>query len=180
MNRLRTYVAAAGAAAALIAPVSLLGQASASVPVTPAAAVSAQQPSECRNGDLVATYTNRGAGMGHAYGVIKLTNVSDASCTTRGYGGLSYVGGGDGTQIGAAARRDKGKHPTVVIEPGKAARSKISETTALNYPRKKCHPTPVDGFRVYVPDATRSQYIEHATTGCAKKRVKLISHKPYH
>ena len=40
--------------------------------------------------------------------------------------------------------------------------------------------TKVDGFRVYVPDETRSQFIEHKTIGCANPKVHLLEHKAYH
>ena len=45
--------------------------------------------------------------------------------------------------------------------------------------RGRCRQTSVDGFRVYVPDATRSQFVEHRTTGCANAAVHLIGHRPY-
>lgn len=43
----------------------------------------------------------------------------------------------------------------------------------------ECKPTAVDGFRVYVPNATVSQYIPRATTGCKSSAVHLMSHQPY-
>ena len=62
---------------------------------------------------------------------------------------------------------------------GSGAVGVFDEVNALNYPRRRCHPTPVDGFRVYIPDETRSQFVPHVTTGCAKVGVHLISHRPY-
>ncbi len=136
-------------------------------------------PTRCDNDDVTASYRARDAGAGHQYGVIRLTNTSDHACTIRGYGGLSYVGHGDGTQVGAAADRDAGRKPTVVLQPGDRAVSRVDEVRAGNYPRRECRPTAVDGFRVYVPDETRSQFVPHATTGCARTGVHLISHRPY-
>jgi len=147
------------------------------VPVTGAGA--AELPN-CRNVDLVASYRATDSGAGHRYGRIVLRNVSDHACWTGGYGGLSYVGHGDGTQIGAAADRTPGKVVTVVLDPGERARSAVDETVAGLYPRKKCRPRHVDGFRVYVPNATKSQFVRHRTIGCANARVHLIAHKPYH
>ncbi|WP_148611270.1 DUF4232 domain-containing protein [Nocardioides rubriscoriae] len=137
------------------------------------------QPGECGNSDLHASYHARDAGAGHRYGVIRLTNVADTTCTVRGYGGLSYVGHGDGTQVGAAADRDPGRVRTVVLDPGQSVVSRVDEVVAGNYPRRACRPTPVDGFRVYVPDSRVSQYVAHPTTGCARSRVHLISHGPF-
>ncbi len=143
------------------------------------AAVAHAQPGECGNRDLTASYHARDAGAGHRYGVIRLTVTSDRTCTVRGYGGLSYVGHGDGTQVGAAADRDAGRVRTVVLDPGESVVSRVDETVAANYPRRACRPTRVDGFRVYVPDSRVSQYVVHRTTGCARPGVHLIGHQPY-
>jgi hypothetical protein len=72
-----------------------------------------------------------------------------------------------------------GKVATYVLEPGQRLRSSLDEVTALNFPRKVCHRHHVDGFRVYVPNATASQYVVHPTTGCRNHHVKLIHQKPY-
>jgi hypothetical protein len=134
----------------------------------------------CRNPDLVASYRATDAATSHRYGRIVLRNVSDHRCWTGGYGGLSYVGHGDGTRIGAAADRTSGRVVTVVLDPGERARSAVDETVAEVYPRRRCTPTHVDGFRVYVPNASHSQFVEHPTIGCANTEVHLIAHKPYH
>ena len=131
----------------------------------------------CRNADLHADYRARDAGAGHRFGVIRLRNTSDRACVVQGYGGLSYVGGGDGTQVGAAADRDPGRAARVVLEPGDRAVSAVSETVAQNYPRARCRPTRVEGFRVYAPDSTASQFVAHPTTGCRRDVVHLLSHR---
>lgn len=146
--------------------------------LAPAPLAAAATPA-CTNSDLTASYHHGDAGMGHSYGWIVLRNSSGHACHTGGYGGVSYVGDGNGTQIGAPAVRLDGKVATYVLEPGQRLRSSIDEVTALNYPRKVCHPQHVDGFRVYVPNATASQYVVHPTTGCRNHHVKLIHQKPY-
>lgn len=135
---------------------------------------------ECTNANLTATYKRVDAGMSHVFGRIVLRNTSEQTCWVRGYGGLSYVGHGNGTQVGAAADRTPSNKPRVVLEPGDKVGSAVSETSVAPYPKKKCRPTSVDGFRVYVPDETRSQFIEHHTTGCANTAIHLIAHKAYH
>jgi hypothetical protein len=146
--------------------------------LTPAPATAATPA--CTNSDLTASYHPHDAGMGHTYGWIALRNTSGHACHTGGYGGISYVGDGNGTQIGAPAVRLPGKVRTFVLQPGQRLRSSIDQVTALNYPKKTCRPRHVDGFRIYVPNATLSQYVEHATTGCRNHHVKLIHQKPYH
>jgi Protein of unknown function (DUF4232) len=133
----------------------------------------------CTNGDLSASYHRHDAGMGHTYGWIALKNVSGHACHTGGYGGISYVGDGNGTQIGAPAVRVPGTPATFVLGPGQRLRSPIDQVTARNYPRKTCHPQHVDGFRVYVPNSTVSQFVKHPTTGCRNHHVKLIHQKAY-
>lgn len=134
---------------------------------------------KCTDADLKAGYRATDAGAGSRFGEITLTNVSDRACSLGGFGGLSYVGGGDGTQIGAPAARE-GKWRKVIMKPGQVAVSAIAESTAENYPASTCKPAKVDGFRVYVPDSYDSQFVPHATTGCASKQVRLLTHHAFH
>lgn len=134
---------------------------------------------ECTNAELTASYRAGDAGMGHRYGRIVLRNVSDQACRIQGYGGLSYVGGGDGTQVGAAADRTPSRRHAVLVRPGQRVVSAVDAAVAALYPKRRCHPTKVDGFRVYLPDETRSQYVAHRTTGCANDRIHLLAHKAY-
>ncbi|WP_187366734.1 DUF4232 domain-containing protein [Nocardioides dongxiaopingii] len=165
----------------LVAAVLAVGATTSVVPagVARAEVSHAAQAARCTDADLTASYQARGAGAGHRYGVVRLTNTSDEACRTGGYGGLSYVGGGDGTQVGAAADRDPGRTRSFVLEPGGSAVSRVDAVVAQNFPRRECRPTAVDGFRVYVPNATRSQFVAHRTTGCASDAVHLLGHRPF-
>ena len=133
----------------------------------------------CTNAELRASYHATDAGMSHRYGRIVLRNVSDHACRTGGYGGLSYVGGGDGTQVGAPADRVPARVRSSVVRPGGKVVSVVAETDAGAYPRRACRPADVDGFRVYLPNETASQFVKHPTTGCRSKGVHLISHQAY-
>ena len=146
----------------------------------PARAVVTGQVPECTKPDLSAKYKGGDAAMSHVFGRIILHNISDHDCFVQGYGGLSYVGGGNGTQIGAPAGRTPSNTPRTVLAPGDKVRSAISETSYAPYPRHECRPTKVDGFRVYPPDETRSLFVAHPTTGCANPNVHLLQHKAYH
>lgn len=153
------------------------------VQAAPPSAATSSAPSaapECRSSDLRADYRARDAAAGHRYGVIRLQNAGDRVCVVQGYGGLSYVGGGDGTRIGAPADRESGTARRVVLQPGHRALSLVTETVAQNYPRSRCRPVQVDGFRVYAPDTTRALFVPHATTGCRDDAVHLLSHRPFH
>jgi hypothetical protein len=157
-------------AAGLLAAGSLTGTLA-----TPATAATPH----CASADLAVRYHVDGAAMGSTYGYLVLTNRTRRACVTGGFGGLSYVGHGDGTQIGAAAVREPSRVRAIVLQPGQRVRSRVQEVTALNYPRSRCHPVRVDGFRVYVPNSTRSQYVVHPTVGCANPRVHLLSHRAF-
>jgi hypothetical protein len=167
MKRIAVAIAAA---AVLAAPL-------AAIPAGPAAA-DLDAP-WCHADDLRASYRSTGAGVGHAFGVIRLKNVSDHPCVTSGYGGLSYVGHGDGTQIGTAAWRTPSRVRLVLLHPGERAVSAVDEANARNFPKKRCHPVHVDGFRVYAPDTTRSKFVRHPTIGCEKRKVHLLTHKAF-
>ena len=64
------------------------------------AGVPGSSTAECTKANLSAKYKGGDAAMSHVYGWIVLRNTSEDSCYVKGYGGLSYVGGGNGTQSG--------------------------------------------------------------------------------
>jgi len=167
----------------LISPRIFVGSAAAVVllaaAVVPLPGAQAAAPRACTNAALHATYRATDSGASHRFGRIVLKNRSSHSCRTGGYGGVSYVGFGNGTLVGAAADRDAGTVRTIVLRPGQRVVSDISETVAGAFSSAQCQPVAVDGFRVYVPNATKSQFIAHHTTGCRNSTVHLITHKPY-
>jgi len=167
-----TAVAAAVVGGVMVlAPTGTAATAQAGVPPSTA---------ECTKPDLSAKYKGGDAGMSHVFGRIILHNISDTACYVQGYGGLSYVGDGNGTHIGAPADRTPSNTPKTVLQPGDKVRSAVSETSTAPYPKNVCRPTKVDGFRVYVPDETHSFFIAHKTTGCTNPKVHLLSHKAYY
>jgi hypothetical protein len=165
----RTKIATTTAALAIAASGAVLGTTGAARAQTP----------QCGNADVKASYQATDAGAGHRYGVIRLTARAGHTCSVRGYGGLSYVGHGNGTQVGRSADRDAGTVRTVVLRPGQSVTSRVDEVVAGNYGSSTCRPTAVDGFRVYVPDSRVSQYVVHHTTGCASTGVHLVGHRPF-
>jgi hypothetical protein len=68
---------------------------------------------------------------------------------------------------------------TLVVKAGGRVRSPIDEVRAVNFGKKRCRRAHVDGFRVFVPNATKSQFVPHPTTGCRNAKVHLLAHKPY-
>jgi hypothetical protein len=166
------FAAVAAAAVALSGPAALAA-------TTVAAPAGGATPVECSNAELVASFHHTDDATSHRFGRLVLTNTSGHTCRLRGYGGLSYVGDGNGTQIGAAADRAPSRVRWVTLTPGQRAVSAVSATVTAAYPRHRCRPAHVDGFRVYVPDETASQYVPHPTTGCRNPAVHLLSHRAY-
>lgn len=118
-----------------------------------------------------------GGAAGSSYPTVILTNVGDTSCETRGYPGVSFVTGNDGTQLGAAAEQDSsGPDVTqLTVAPGQAIYSQLEVTSAENYGKGECEPQAADGFRVYPPGEEASLFIEaDQFTGCANEDVSLL------
>ena len=91
----------------------------------------------------------------------------------------------DGAEFGHAGEVHVGSEEEMdflgipgLLEPDQV-RSLLQETRAANYPASRCRPSHVDGFRVYVPNSTRAQYVAHPTTGCGNRNVHLLTHGAY-
>ena len=152
---------------------ALLGGALTALPAVPAA--NASLPA-CGASDLKVTFHVRGAAAGSLYGVLRYRNVTDHKCRTGGYGGLSFVGGHHGKQVGAAAKRAPGtKVRSFSLKPGQKAVSKVQIAQTANYDKSLCKPKPVDGFRVYVPNAHASVFVPYKTRACSRKVIKKFS-----
>ncbi len=106
---------------------------------------------------------------------VVLHNTGASSCTVQGWPGVSYVGRGNGTQVGGAATLTRTvPHPTVTLRPGGTAQAHL---TASALP-ESCTTAPVDGLRVYPPGSKRSFFSDTrlVTTGgvCADASVSLL------
>ena len=132
----------------------------------------------CTNSMLAASLVNLQGAAGSRIGDVRLTNISRGTCWTRGYPGVSYVGMGNGTQIGRAATWDAGVVRAIFLAPRQHADAPIRMVNVRNYPVSICRPTPVDGLRVYVPGSTLAKFIPFRTTGCRSTNVTTIFVKP--
>jgi len=151
---------------------ALLGGALTALPVGAAHAA----PPACGAGDLAVSFHVRGAAAGSLYGVMRYRNVTTHKCHTGGYGGLSFVGGHNGHQVGAAATRAPGTPVrSFTLKPGQRAVSKVQIAQTANYDKSLCKPKPVDGFRVYVPNSHASLFAPYKTRACSRKVIKTFS-----
>lgn len=121
------------------------------------------------------------AGSGGAAGSVivhlVLENTGSTTCTVQGWPGVSFVGGGTGKQIGAAATQEKSApHPTVTLAPGKTAVAPLKIVRAENYSAGDCSPKTPDGFRVYPPGSKQSLFVKDTDfQACASADASLLS-----
>ncbi len=131
----------------------------------------------CATADLDLTVVGQDAAAGSRHVDLVLTNTGDDACWLQGWPGVSFVGGGDGKQVGAAATLDRSSvHDTVTLEPGGTAHAPLTVTVAQNYPAESCSPVQPDGFRVYPPGSTESLYVPDADLeACASPDITLLT-----
>ena len=148
---------------------------------TSAGSSSGSAPGQCATSQLDASLGAGDGAAGSVYYQVVLTNTGDQPCATGGFGGVSFVGGGQGIQIGAAAvREQKDQARTIVLQPGDKATATLQEAEAGNYDKATCKPTPADGLRIYPPNNTRSLFVKQdSAVGCRNQKVQLLFLRPY-
>lgn len=117
-----------------------------------------------------------GAGMSQIHTGLQLRNTGPAACTLYGYPGVSWVGGADGHQVGAAATRQTGSggsaEKTVTLAPGALASAPLDMVQGGGgLPASQCEPVPVRGLRVYPPGEKAALFIPLTNTECSKVTV---------
>jgi hypothetical protein len=121
------------------------------------------------------------AGGGGAAGSVEInltfTNTGSTECTLQGWPGVSFVGGGNGTQIGAPATLDRSAaHDTQTLAPGGKVLVPLKIGQAANYDNASCSPRDADGFRVYPPGSKKALFISATGyVGCNDTQVSLLS-----
>ncbi|GAA4153980.1 hypothetical protein GCM10022286_01000 [Gryllotalpicola daejeonensis] len=117
-----------------------------------------------------------GDGMNQKKEAIIVTNTGSTTCTLQGWPGLSLVGKGNGTQLGAAAQLDRTTpHPTVTLAPGARAQAPFTYSNAQVYAPEECNLTDADGFRVYPPGSTTSLFISDLLQACTLTTHDLLT-----
>lgn len=143
---------------------------------TPSPSTLVATTGQCTAAMLSGSTDNTGGGAaGHLNMKLLVRNTSDKPCTMDGYPGVSLVGKGNGTQLGAAADRNPAQPSSGVITlaPGASAQAQLRYTQAGNY-QNRCSQTAADGLRVYPPGATDALYIPQPLTACTEDSVVLL------
>ncbi|KRC49377.1 hypothetical protein ASE16_11545 [Leifsonia sp. Root227] len=133
---------------------------------------------QCDTANLTGTIgTGGGGAAGSVEVTLVLTNNGTTACALQGWPGVSFVGDGNGTQLGKAAEFDRSTpHPTVNLAPGGTATAPLKIAQALNYSTSDCQPKPADGFRVYPPGSKESLFVKDAdVTACTSDSISLLT-----
>lgn len=94
---------------------------------------------------------------------ITFTNTGDSSCVLEGTPGVSIVGGGNGTQIGAPAEASSGTSAEAVTLASTGTATSV--LTAVNVGTdggalgKKCGAAAGEGYRVYAPHSFEAVFV---------------------
>lgn len=170
---------AASSSSTSAAPTATPSAASTSAPAPDAGTASPTSgPATCRSSQLRVRYADDqgGGAAGSRYGSLTFTNVAASQCAMTGWPGVSYVGGGDGQQLGAAADRT-GSPTVVVLAPGQRASSTLREVDAGAI-GGSCSVTAADGLRVYPPNTTAAVFVRHPQQACRSDTAHLLTIGP--
>lgn len=144
----------------------------------PPAPTAAAGPTRCTYDHLHLSLAEGGGGAaGSRLPYIVFTNSDSATCTLHGWPGVSFVGDGNGTQLGAPADFDSSVAiATVTLAPGGSAHAPLKITVAEDYDAAACQPSATDGFRIYPPGETHSMFIASTDyTACLDASVHLLT-----
>ena len=135
----------------------------------------------CTTGDLQLgiTEASGGAAAGSNYLLVTFGNTAGHPCTLYGWPGVSLVGGGNGTQLGApAVRVDSAARKTITLQAGKQTTALLQVTQAGNFSTSACDPATADGFRIYVPNQKAAGYVKKSAPACRKSNAALLHISP--
>jgi Protein of unknown function (DUF4232) len=127
---------------------------------------------QCPTSALRATVnkTKGGAAAGTDYVVLEFTNTSSHSCDMYGFPGVSFVTGQPGSQIGAAATRQKTFGPeTVTLAGGATAHAWLGVVNAENFSPSACGLVTARWLKIYPPDQYTALYVRFTAPACSKK-----------
>lgn len=133
----------------------------------------------CATGDLRVTLGTANGAAGSSTMPIIFTNTGSGACELHGFPGVSFVGDGNGTQLGAAADED-GSIPIAQqhrMEPGQAVQAQLKIEQAQNF--AGCTAKTADGLRIYPPHSTIAVFVKASgLTACTNSDIHLLTVGP--
>lgn len=121
----------------------------------------------CTTAELTGSLGPGGGAAGSVIQTLVLTNTGSRTCYLRGFPGVSYVGGDDGTQVGPSAVMSGPRGGDIRLGVGGSAGAELKLVHVGNYDAAACKPVPVRGLRVYPPGDTASLFVPREGTGCS-------------
>jgi hypothetical protein len=132
----------------------------------------------CAVGDLRVTLGAPSGAAGSTIRPIVFTNTGSGPCELHGFPGVSFVGDGNGTQLGAAADQDQSAPVTqYTLQPGDAVHALLKIVQAANV--AGCTAKTADGLRVYPPHSSDAVFVKASgLTACTESTVHLLTIQP--
>ncbi len=154
-----------------------------SAPSTPSSsptstATTSPAVARCTVSQLSVTLGQPNGAAGSELVPILFTNTGSTPCELHGFPGVSFVGDGNGTQLGAAAAEDSSVAIVQnTLKPGGVVHAPLKIVNAQL--ESNCTVVPADGLRVYPPHSFEAVFVK--TTGlsaCSNKDVSLLTVQP--
>ena len=133
--------------------------------------------SGCATSALKVSLGRANATAGTVFYPLKFVNKSKASCTLRGYPGVSAVTK-SGKQIGKPARRSGGKFRTVTLAPGKQQSSSVGIVDTGNFSAARCKPVTAAGMKVFPPNQGTAVTLKKKFSTCSSKASVSLQVRP--
>jgi hypothetical protein len=132
-------------------------------PTPTAAAADPNRPKgQCPNSSLGVSIVYLDAGAGSLHYKVLFTNTSGSACELRGAPGVSVVGDGNGTRLGAAATGLQTGVKTWTLQSGDtiSAALRITDIGTNGGPLTGCTVRRGDGYRVYPPHSGHAFFVQ--------------------
>ncbi|MEQ3549234.1 DUF4232 domain-containing protein [Pseudonocardia nematodicida] len=166
---------ALGAGCGVVTSTSAAAPPSSPIPVAvpqaappPSDVVAADGPAQPCTGstlDISATAPRRDEG-GAAVQELVFRNTGELPCLMRGYPGVGFVAGNEGTRIGPRAAAT-GPRAELLLEPGRAATAPLRVADAADYPEAGCRAQEVRGMRVAPPGGSGGLFVPRPGAVCS-------------
>ena len=131
----------------------------------------------CATSALKVSLGKANATAGTTFYPLKFVNKSKASCTLRGYPGVSAVTK-TGKQIGNAAKRVQSKFRTVTLAPGKQQSSSVGIVETGNFSSARCKPVTAAGLKVFPPNQRKAVTLNKKFSTCSSKASTSLTIRP--
>lgn len=150
----------------------------ASATTTPSKPATPPAIARCTVDELTLSLGKSNGAAGSQIVPILFKNKGSVTCELHGFPGVSLVGNGNGTQLGAPADQDSATAIKAnTLKPGDTVQASLKIEQAANY--GNCTVVAADGLRVYPPHSYQAVFVKASgLSGCSNADVHLMSVKP--